>query len=110
MLAKDRPRHIVKRRRGTRCMRGRERKVQSDLEINKLGRGGHDGGTRNRQIRRRFPERAWRDQGLQSRTAEEMQIHRNKEVRWAKGDRKSTEKTTKEQVRMSHIRAHMQSA
>lgn len=46
-------------------MRERERKVQSDLKINKLGRGGHDGGTRNRQIRRRFPERAWRDQGLQ---------------------------------------------
>lgn len=88
---------------------GRERKVQSDLEINKLGRGGHDGGTRNRQIRRRFPERAWRDQGLQSRTAEEMQIHRNKEVRWAKGGRKSTEKTLKEQVRIWRIiRAHKQ--
>lgn len=25
-------------------MRGRERKVQSDLEINKLARGGQDGG------------------------------------------------------------------
>lgn len=81
-------------------MRGRKRKVQSDLEINKLGRGGHDGGTRNRQIRRGFPERAWRDQGLQRRTAEEMQIHRNKEGRQAKGDRKSTEKSIKEQVRI----------
>lgn len=81
-------------------MRGRKRKVQSDLEINKLGRGGHDGGTRNRQIRRRFPERAWRDQGLQRRTAEEMQIHRNKEGRQAKGDRKSTEKSIREQVQI----------
>lgn len=43
---KKRPRRIVncEKETGTRCMRARERKVQSDLEINKLGRGRQDGG------------------------------------------------------------------
>lgn len=80
-LAQERPRRIVKRRRGTRC-RGRERKVQSDLEINKLGRGGQDGGREGgrRQISRRFPARARGDEGLQRCTAEKQQIDRSKGV------------------------------
>lgn len=56
------------------------------------------GRAQRRQIRRRFPERAGRDQGLQRRTAEEMQKRRDKEVRRAEGDRKSSEKSMKEQV------------
>lgn len=38
----------------------RKRRVESDLEINELWRGEHNGGmgTKNQQIRRRFPERA----------------------------------------------------
>lgn len=43
--------------------------MESDLEINELGRGEHDGGmgTRNRQIKSRFHERAKKEREVYNR-------------------------------------------
>lgn len=89
-------------------MKGRTRKVQSDLEINKLRRGGHDGGRGKRQIKGRFPERAWRDQdcrGELQRKCKYTEIKRS-------GEKKSTEQSIKEQVgsdRSEPLNRHIQS-
>lgn len=95
MLAEDGPRHIVKRRRGTRCRRGRKRKGAIRFGNKQVREGRrHEEQTNEEKISR---ER-WRDEGLQRRTAAEMQIPRNEEVRRANGDRKCSQESIEEQV------------
>lgn len=66
-MAKERPGHIVKGRQGTRCMRGRERRaIRFGNKLVREERAGwRDGRARKRQISRRFPAGARRDEGLQ---------------------------------------------
>lgn len=95
MLAGDGPRHIVKRRRGTRCRSGRKGKGAIRFGNKQVGEGRrHEEQTNEEKTSR---ERR-RDEGLQRRTAAEMQIQRNEEVRRANGDRKCSRESIEEQV------------
>lgn len=100
MLAKERPGHIVKRRRGTRCMRGRERRAIrfGNKQVREGQAGWRDGRARKRQISRRFPAGARGDEGLQRGTAEKRQTYRRKGVEGAKGGRESTGRSMTEVV------------